>query len=434
MADSELAFELAWLVGIADAPVERATFASLAITVGEIPITEVDDRIAQTVRRDIRVPTLPLAKWLIVNWWRLRWEPRPEAITPPWLRAHCMAAVSTDVPWPAFNITSDGAFVSLEARAERIRDVSAVRYLRDVDVSVPAHQFESAVDGFLAQLDARIASCVPDDDDFKLLIAELRDERSNPKLARICRLQAIAGFDPGTAPSEWIRAAEQLADEAGEATGDEIIAAVPLLRDGVDGARAALEAMKRSRVEVRIPNGINAGHKATTELPWQHGRRMANAFRTVHQIGDGPLPTSTLEQLLETSLPLPVSPAIADRRLSGGYRDRDPRARTRIVVTTDRPDNQRFYLGRLIAAALLAPASDNVLPITNAATAFQKFERSFAQELLCPWQALDDFTNDSGLDDDGISSAAEHFIVSEHLILSTLVNNGKLSRDRLPYT
>jgi hypothetical protein len=161
---------------------------------------------------------------------------------------------------------------------------------------------------------------------------------------------------------------------------------------------------------------------------------MAHAFRAAHQIGDGPLPTSTLEQLLETSLPLPVSPVAADRRLSGGYRDPGSRERTRIVVTTERPDNQRFYLGRLIAAALIAPASDNVLPITNAATAFQKFERSFAQELLCPWQALDDFTNDSGLDDDGISAAAEHFIVSEHLIISTLVNNGKLSRDRLPYT
>ncbi len=70
--------------------------------------------------------------------------------------------------------------------------------------------------------------------------------------------------------------------------------------------------------------------------------------------------------------------------------------------------------------------------MTDAATALQKVERSFAQELLCPFAALDAFTEEHGLDDDGIDDAAEHFGVSQRLILSTLVNKHKLGRQRLP--
>lgn len=436
MADSELAFDLAWLPMTADDPRDRATFASLTITAGRerVPVTEVDDAIAQTVRRDIRVPTIPLARWLVVNWWRLRWEPRADKLSSTWLRVHSMAAVSTDVPWPALHITSDGAFIQLEARAERIRDVAAVRYLRDVDLSVPAHHFERAVDGFLAQLDARIASCVPGDHDLADLIAELREERTDPLLARACKLQALAGFDPGVAPPAWIRSATSLADDAGRSTGDEVVAAIPTLRGGLTGASEAIEAMKRSTIDIGLPTVGNPPDGPDTELPWQRGRRLAALFRVAHDVVDGPVSTDVLEQWLGVRLPLPASTAVADRGLTGGYRNGAAKGRTRVVVTTSRIDNQRFYLGRLIGAALVSSPDDHVLPVTNAATAFQKFERSFAQELLCPWNALDEYTDEHGTDDDGIAAAADYFTVSQHLVLSALVNNGKLGRHRLPFS
>jgi hypothetical protein len=88
-------------------------------------------------------------------------------------------------------------------------------------------------------------------------------------------------------------------------------------------------------------------------------------------------------------------------------------------------------LARLIGAALCSSSEEHVLPVSDAATALQKFERSFAQELLCPWEELDSFTDAHGTGDDGISEAAEHFLVSERVVLSTLVNKGKISRNRL---
>jgi hypothetical protein len=94
-------------------------------------------------------------------------------------------------------------------------------------------------------------------------------------------------------------------------------------------------------------------------------------------------------------------------------------------------NSQRFALARLIGWARAAPAGGHLLPVTDAATALQKVERSFAQELLCPFAALDAFTDEHGLDDDGIDDAAERFGVSQHVILSTLVNKRKLGRHRL---
>jgi Zn-dependent peptidase ImmA (M78 family) len=97
-----------------------------------------------------------------------------------------------------------------------------------------------------------------------------------------------------------------------------------------------------------------------------------------------------------------------------------------------RIETQRFYLARLIAAAHVLSQDQHLLPVTDASTALQKLERSFAQEFLCPWASLDAYTDEHGLDDETLIEAAEHFHVSEYLVRSTLVNRGKVSRSRLP--
>jgi Zn-dependent peptidase ImmA (M78 family) len=69
--------------------------------------------------------------------------------------------------------------------------------------------------------------------------------------------------------------------------------------------------------------------------------------------------------------------------------------------------------------------------VTTGKTALQKVQRAFAQEFLCPFSALDRYTEENGLDEDGISDAAEYFGVSPLLVATTLVNNKKLPRHRL---
>jgi hypothetical protein len=164
------------------------------------------------------------------------------------------------------------------------------------------------------------------------------------------------------------------------------------------------------------------------ERPWQKGCRIAKAFRKRIGKPSGQLTNVELSRLLGAGLPMRSD---ARRPLDGGYRD-DAGGLARISVPSPRIENQRFHLARVMASALLAPAGDRFLAVTRAGTAMQKCERAFAQELLCPWADLDAFTDERGVDDEAIADAADHFQVSDWTVLSALVNNRKIPRDRLP--
>ncbi|HWN66726.1 MAG TPA: hypothetical protein VNM90_03740 [Haliangium sp.] len=156
---SELEFEIVdWLGATLEDPLERETLASLRITVGPngTPVTEVDDSFAHTVRRHINVPAHSVARWLVVNWWRLRWEPYRFHPSADWLHSHSMAAISGDYVWPALTFSSDGEFIHLRLHAETSPDVSALRYLRDINIDVSAADFEQAVERFCSKVEARI--------------------------------------------------------------------------------------------------------------------------------------------------------------------------------------------------------------------------------------------------------------------------------------
>jgi len=167
-------------------------------------------------------------------------------------------------------------------------------------------------------------------------------------------------------------------------------------------------------------------------VPWVRAVRAAQHLRKAHGLPKGPLTNEVLEDLLQVKLPL--SAEVWKRRDTpvGGFRNGVTGGRTAILVTSNRVTSQRFYLGRLIGCAIASSEAEHFLPVTTSATALQKFERAFAQELLCPWDALDAFTDEHGMDEEGIAEAAEYFQVSEWLVLTTLVNRGKLPRHRLP--
>lgn len=425
---------IGWLGGSSEEPLERETAASLRITAGpkEIPLTEVEDTLAHTVRSHINVSAYALARWLLVNWWRLRWEPQRDNPSFDWLRSHSMAAIGGSYAWPGLTIASDGEFVQLRLESESAPDVSAVRYLRDVTVDIPAAQFEQAVEKFIDAVEARLVVRVPEERELIELRDELRAERGNAQAATECKLQALAGFDPGTAPEEWIQAAQALMARAGASAVEEILAVAPELQGGLAGADVVMSALRDSKTTVDLKWAASTrAPVSANELPWQRGARVARELRQRMSIPAGPLAKDAFEQLIGAHLPLPRSAWTGRGQLLGGYRNGITNGHTAVLVTKDREDSQRFYLARLIGAACASPSEEHFLAVSDALTAFQKFERSFAQEFLCPWQDLDAFTSEFGTDDDGIAAAAERFVVSERLVLSTLVNHGKVSRSRL---
>src|ERR1041384_898136 len=109
---------LNWLAGSGSADLEQETLASLRVRAGAegTAVTEVEDRAARTVRDHINVPAYSLARWLLVNFWRLRWEPSRERASSDWLDAHSLASIDGSYAWPALELSSDGEFIQLRMR------------------------------------------------------------------------------------------------------------------------------------------------------------------------------------------------------------------------------------------------------------------------------------------------------------------------------
>jgi hypothetical protein len=422
---------LTWLAPSDGHKAARATLASLRIHagLGRDPLTEVEDTIARTVRTHINVAGAPLAVWLLANWWRLRWEPDTQSASLSWQQAHSMAAIGEGYAWPALEFASDGEFIQLRLAQENAPDACAVRYLREMLLDVPAADFEAAVDAFVDQVDGRLAEVAPGERTLADLRAELLEERIDPALAEQCRRQALAGIDAGQASDEWLRAAADLAALAGAKASEEVMAAALRSEHALESARETVEEIRASTTTVNLAWAVQGPPASSpAELPWERGARLARELRVRMGLSQGPLSNARLGELLNVHLPLT---AAGKRPFSGGFANGGGLANTAVTVASRRVDNQRFALARLVGWVRAAPAGGHLLPVTDAGTALQKLQRSFAQEFLCPFEALDAFTEEHGLDDDGIEDAAEYFGVSQRLILSTLVNKKKLPRNRL---
>jgi hypothetical protein len=422
---------LDWLGGASDAT--DGTFGALSIVAGEqhTVLTDVHDSLAQTTRPTIRVPAIRVAEWLILHWWRLRWESRPQRPPLDWRRAHSMAALGEGIAWPPLEIASDGEFVQLTLTAEPQADVAGIRYLRDVSgLEIPAAEFERGVDAFLDVVANRISTIAPRYGDLAALRDELDAERRDEATARGCRWQARAGFDSGDAPGDWTTKLERVAHEAGSVATEEMLAALGSAADAPTLERI-VASLKRSSTTVDLAgvSAIARSERGATK-PWVRGAHAARTVRASLGLGRGPIGNDTLAQLLGVNLP--ISPeSLANDAVAGGFRAHDLLGRTHVAIRGARLTSQRFSLGRLIGLAADLPAQEQVLPLSDATTAVQKFGRSFAQEFLCPWAELDAATDEDGTDADAIGVIADRYGVSEMLVTTTLVNRGKLDRSQL---
>jgi hypothetical protein len=404
---------------------EEATFASLVVLAGGVPLTEVHDALSRSIRPSIRVPAVRVARWLLTEWWRLRWEARPEVVTPEWRMAHSMAGIGGGYAWPDLEISSDGETVQLSIEGERSPDAAAIRFLQRARIEVPAAAWESAVDRFVDTVETRLGDVLPEAQEIAELRAELRAERDDSGLALRCRREARAGYEPGDASADWHLSVERLAAESGPISAEEVLA---VTHDGVPGL-SALHQLRAATTEIDLA----AASRVTVEAsgkPWERASSAARRARDLLGVGEGPLGDDKLAEVLGRRLPVEGT-ASADVEIAGGFRPRDGGGSARVLLGTERPTSQRFALARLFGMAALLPRAEQGLVLTSVKSAAQKFSRAFAQELLCPWAELDAFTDEHGVGERAIARAASRYQISEMAITASLVNHGKLERDRL---
>jgi len=433
----KFSFEFDWLPRDNGNETERYTAADIGIRVADVYLTELEDMAAKTVRQRMRVSAYALALWLAGNWWRLRWEPEKRRSILDWRMSHCIAAAGGGHVWPTLFFCSDGQVMYLDSEVSDRCDFP-VRYLRAVSKVISIRDFEIGVDSFIEAVIARQFARNINDTELMELWREVRQERRDPEFTCYRKMEALLGFDADECPEDIMRELDALSEQHGRGAIEEmaadcgsgtIIACInTLLKHGQSTANS---------ITIPLCSDIRTRMKQRGTQqpapPWRLAETVAQIIRNAWDIEPGnPISTKTFSELvgLDTAF-LKSSKKKSVLPMSVGFRSHARDDSISVALHKKPVTSRRFALARIIGDHFFTMPEDRFLPATNAATVRQKFQRAFAQELLCPSEKLISIVGAHASDDDAIEDAAAMFEVSPLLVKTTLVNKGVLERNSL---
>lgn len=368
---------------------ERACFAAIALCHRDRCLTEGHDGFVNKVRSAPLLSGYHLAEWIAWNWWRLRWEPRSNV--PDWQLVHRLTTISEGYVWPNITIFSDGERVALIAKPTRERPNTPFRYLSDVPAVVGAREFEYSVDVFIEQIRGLLRDARIKETNLDRIWNDLREERSDPNIAKRRKLEALLGYDSDQADEQMIERLITDANSLGELAVNEI-AADHSRQDQMLTAESLSASAARNGFDTSPGNaaclapGTELPH--TGEVPaWWLGATAARALRDQVKLGMGPFGNDVLANLAGVQ-----EHALTDRTSGPAMSfalDNDP-ANGRVVFRTKWETGRRFELARLMGDRLIASADERLFPATRAHTYRQKMQRSFAAEFLSPFKSVDE--------------------------------------------
>lgn len=411
---------------------------AIGISVGEDCLTRLEDAWGNTVRNRLHASAHTLAGWLAGNWWRLRWEPETPSSRSDvdWRMSHSMASAGEGYCWPSILFASDGDSVALASRATRGRVMGPVRYLNEVSTRITGKAFESGIDAFLTLVLSRLHAEGHGNSELAELWAEVLKERGDPKLSQWRRLEAICGFDPGEAPEALIemlvtdkdglggKALEEVAAQGRHSTAEVL---QPILELAKSKAKPTAGGFRGKMPE------LTAGKKHDAKArPWQQAAKLAQVARKEWGLGNQPVTNKQLADLMGTKAAVftdrtkaPTPMPIGLRKGSNGGFD--------LYFDSSWSTSRRFASSRLLGDHLYHSTGGKLIPATTAKTSRQQFQRAFAQEFLCPFDALLEKIQTTQPDEEDIEEAAAHFEVSPRMVQTTLVNKGELDRETLSW-
>jgi len=342
------------------------------------------------VRDRVYLSAYPLGEWLAWNWWRLRWEPQARNLD--WAMAHRMTSVGSGYIWPNITIVSDGERVALVAKPTRPRPEEPLRYITDIVVVVRAAEFEGAVDRFLDQVRGQLlAESISDETNLDRIWQDVLAARADPADSERSRLEAMLGFDPDEGSEKTI---EGLIRDAATLGADAMTEVAAAHSEGGDIVTAdhLRDVATRSGYEATPGNMVRLA--AVTQLPpsghalaWKRGAAAARALRSQQQLGAAPISNAGLAELAGVEARM-----LADRVAGPDFSfalDRTPQS-SRIVLRSKWETGRRFELARLLGDRVAGSSDGRLFLATPAYTYRQKMQRSFAAELLCPFDAMEE--------------------------------------------
>ena len=401
----------------------------LSLRLGKLCFTKLLRKGCNEADDYLQVPPIQLAFWLTDNWWRLRWE--PAAVSEKcsnWRLAHELSSIGGGFIWPNMCIWGEETRVGFSSLSGTPSADYPIRFLTDGLVLLPAQIFEEAVDHFLNQaVDAN--SC--DKTALQAQVLALNEERQDEDLAAWRRFEAKLGYDVDSAPENLIEALLELMKVYGNGVEEAIVAiqgelAASSLEEGINTA-------KYSRVVCNLDDAVSAAGAVDKEAPnpiWERAEDAAKAVRSNSGVEGGPLRNTRLADLLQVSKSVFTHTKFCGINLNYGLRLRGENGESNSVALASRwSHNRRFDLCRTLGDAVWSN-NDPLGPMTKAKTERQKFQRAFAQSLLCPFDDLRAYVNTEKPSEDDIFAAARHFHVSENVIRTLFVNKEIIDRSR----
>ena len=418
---------------------EKAAFGLLEISAGSRPLTS-GFRIDEDGRDYARGPYVSgyhLAEWLAWNWWRLRWEPRPNQREAPleWRLAHELTGIGGGYVWPNITIASDGFQCVLDSVRSLDPSPSPFDYIGAVDgkpAVVTAADFEQGVDAFISLVLQRLADAGLKDSDLHKHWNDLNTERSDPEFARFRRFEALLGFDPDEVDDQFVVSRLGDAVHLGESALDELAIGVGgggMFADQIKELTQATAFDISADGAVRLDGALDARWGASAA--WRIGVATADALRTQLGLGSKPLGDQKLADFAGISSAVLGSDQHTGT-LSWVFRP-EPHL-GKVAIRSPHPTGRRFDVARLVGDRLFSEngftVGEPLSPATRSYSYRQKAQRAFAAELLSPWQSVQDMLgNDDS--DENVEQVAGHFGVSDWTVRTQIINHTGVGREYL---
>ena len=299
--------------------------------------------------------------------------------------------------------------------------------------------FQHSVEDFITSILNRLDATDCQDTDLWNLWQIIQEDRTNIESAKYRRLEAEMGYDLDECPEELIEKALTLEQKMGISSFSELAPVYGKLANGTP--LAVIEELADSPGLVGVPTAQYPKEAQTMHgVPWKRAVTAARAVRQTMGNTHNAIDNYQLYDLLglKASKVEEWSPA---KRYEAGIAVPGINKQFKFVPRKVHPMAKRFELTRFLGDYLATEqANGKWLTSTDLATSRQKYQRAFAAEFLCPFEALQNFLQDD-YSESAIEDAVQYFQVSQQTVESLLVNNRLIppsivadyAESRLPY-
>lgn len=412
------------------------TWASLRISIEDRgqrrSLTHLLDHRARSERDEVFGSALPLAEWLVENWWFLLHEPirsrdiqsSRELVTDPahrnWVRRHSLLSAREGGSLPDVQIFRERESVRICWFPDPFPgEDSSVTFLGQGDLTIDLQKLELGISEFVDQVLDRLGDCDEPD------VASLKSEwdaihASRRTEAEFCAAAATMGVDPYDDEELTPQTEESLHDALRDLKG-------PLIRDLLEATtardlspdtvwvRTTNESISSNGTSVhhgypQLPVSSDVAHRAGYELARRlRGEWSLNDPSAVADLVD---PGGQRVHLLEAStLPSKHFDALAAP------------SQKAIAVRDGSQESQRFRVARAWYFLVAANSAQPIRLVSAAQSWDQRASRAFAAELLAPAQWLRHEVGTNVVDGDDVRRLAKLLRVSDVIVQRQLQNH-----------